>query len=209
MGGFTPVATLLVGIPLLGARLDGQLIGFILMTAGSFVMFVGEKIPLRKMLPLIVAAATLFGLANVLQKVLFNEIGFISGYVFYGIGLCAASLALLLPPSWRKQVLHPRQQPRPRSRISYFANRFLAGVGSFLVVFAVSLTHPALVEAISGMRYVVVFLAAYAITRWHPQWFQEDFTRRALVIKSVGTLLVIAGLVLTGLHGGHAGTGPS
>ena len=209
MGGFTPVATLLFSIPLLGAQLDGQLAGFILMTAGSFVMFVGEKLPLRKMLPLIVAAAVLFGLSNVLEKVVFNQVGFITGYVFYGVGMFLASFGLLLPPSWRKQILHPTQQPRPRSRLGYFANRFVAGVGAFLIVFAVSLTHPALVEAISGTRYVVIFLGAYAITRWRPQWFKEDFTKGALVVKILGTVLVVSGLVLAGLHGARGGGGPS
>jgi len=207
MGGFTPVATLLFGIPLLGAQLNGQLAGFILMTAGSFVMFFGEKLPLRKMLPRIVAAAVLFGLATVLQKVVFNEAGFISGFVCYAVGMCVAAVMLLIPPSWRKQITHPAQRPQPRNRISYFMNRLMAGLGAFLVVVAVSRTNPALVEAISGTRYVVVFLGAYAITRWRPQWFKEDFTTRALLIKTVGTVLVVAGLVLAGLHGGHGGHG--
>ena len=38
-GGFTPVATVLLSIPLLGVNFDGQLSGFIVMTLGGFVMF--------------------------------------------------------------------------------------------------------------------------------------------------------------------------
>ena len=48
MGGFTPVATVLLSIPLLGVHLKGQLSGFALMTAGGFVMFFAEKLPLRR-----------------------------------------------------------------------------------------------------------------------------------------------------------------
>lgn len=64
-----------------------------------------------------------------------------------------------------------------------------------------------MVEAISGVRYVVIFIGAYAITRWRPVWFREDFTRRALLVKALGTGMVVAGLILAGLHGNTAGPG--
>ena len=86
-------------------------------------------------------------------------------------------------------------------------NRFLAGVGSFLVVFAVSRASPSIVEAISGVRYVIIFAGAYIITNWRPSWFREDFGRRALLIKLLGTGLIVAGLILVGLHGGSGGSG--
>ncbi|HSU18633.1 MAG TPA: hypothetical protein VLI45_02715 [Acidobacteriaceae bacterium] len=210
MGGFTPVATVLFAIPLLGPQLHGQLYGFILMTFGGFVMFFAEKLPLRKMLPRVIAAAVFFGLTNVLQKMAFNDAKFVSGYVFFTIGTFIGAMLLLIPPSWRKQILHHHEEAAPRSRVGYFLNRFVAGVGSFLVVFAVSRANPALVEAISGVRYVVIFLGAYAITLWRPSWFREDFGRWALTIKAAGTALVVAGLVLVGLHGGNGGSsGPA
>lgn len=210
MGGFTPVATVLLSIPLLGIHFGGQLAGFALMTAGGFVMFFAEKIPLRKMLPLVVAAAAFFGLTAVLQKLAFNQAKFVSGYVFFTIGTFAGSMALLLRPTWRRQIFQNSEDAPPRSKAGYMMNRFLAGVGSFLVVFAVSRTSPSMVEAISGVRYVVIFIGAYAITQWRPSWFREDFHRRALVIKAVGTMLVVAGLILVGLHGGTTGSsGPT
>jgi drug/metabolite transporter (DMT)-like permease len=210
MGGFTPVATVLFSVPLLGLNLHGQFVGFILMTCGGFVMFFAEKLPLRKMLPRIVAAAVFFGMTNVMQKLAFNDAKFVSGYVFFTLGTFVGAMALLIPPSWRKEILHSGDENTPRSKVGYFSNRFVAGVGSFLVVFAVSRASPAVVEAISGVRYVVIFLGAYAITRWRPQWFREDFARWALVIKAAGTALVVAGLVMVGLHGGRGGSsGPS
>lgn len=210
MGGFTPVATVLFAIPLLGVHLHGQVLGFVLMTSGGFVMFFAEKLPLKKMLPRIVAAAVFFGLTNVLQKVAFNHSNFVSGYVFFTLGTFVGAMALLVPPTWRQQILHPEEEPKPRSRIGYFLNRFVAGVGSFLVVYAVSRANPAVVEAISGVRYVVIFLGAYAITRWRPSWFQEDFRAWPFAIKLIGTALVVAGLVLVGLHGsGNTSAGPS
>ncbi|HEX3662818.1 MAG TPA: EamA family transporter [Acidobacteriaceae bacterium] len=208
MGGFTPLATVLLSIPLLGVHLHGgQFIGFIVMTLGGFVMFFAEKLPLTRMLPLIVAASLLFGLTDVLQKLAFNATNFVSGYVFFTIGTFIGAMALLLRPSWRRQIFKNSEEAPPRSKAGYMINRFVAGVGSFLVVFAVSRTSPSMVEAISGVRYVIIFVLAWAITMWRPSWFRESFNRRALLIKALGTALVVAGLILAGLQGSSVGSG--
>ncbi len=113
----------------------------------------------------------------------------------------------MIPPSWRRQIREHSGGAEPKSKAWYFVNRFIAGVGSFLVVFAVSRSTPALVEAVSGVRYAIIFLAAYAITKWRPAWFKEDFRGWVLAAKVAATSLVIAGLLLVGLHGGHGGAG--
>jgi EamA-like transporter family len=205
MGGFTPVATALIAAPLLSKPLGGQLMGFTVMTAGGFVMFFAERRPLKEMLPKILMASAVFGMSNVLQKLVFNATNFVSGYVFFTLGTVAGSLLLLVRPEWRRQIFQRSEEAPPRSKFWYMVNRFMAGLGSFLVVLAVSRASPALVEAISGVRYVIIFLGAYAITALKPAWFQEDFSRWALVAKTVATSLVIIGLVLVGLHGGEVG----
>ena len=200
MGGFAPVATALISIPLLKTPLGGEITGFILMTAGGFVMFFAEKRPLKKMVPKIALAATGFGLMNVLQKIVFNHTNFVSGYVFFTIGTTVGAFAMLIPPAWRRQILAQSEHAPPRSKFWYMVNRLLAGVGSFLVVFALSRAAPSLVQAISGVRYVVIFIGAYLITQLKPQWFREDFRRPVLIAKAAATALVVAGLTLVGLH---------
>lgn len=207
MGGFMPLATVLLSIPLLGVHFHGQFLGFVGMTLGGFVMFFAEKLSLSRMLPLIVAASAFFGLTDVLQKLAFNGANFVSGYVFFTIGTFLGAMALLLRPAWRRQIFKNSEQAPPRSKAGYMANRFVAGVGSFLVVFAVSRTSPSMVEAVSGIRYVIIFVLAWAVTVWRPVWFREDFTRRALVVKALGTALVVAGLILAGLQGSSIGSG--
>jgi drug/metabolite transporter (DMT)-like permease len=205
-GGFTPLATILLSIPLLGVHAAGMT-GFAVMTLGGFVLFFAEKMPLRRVLPAVIFASVFFALTDVLQKLAFNGTNFVSGYVFFTIGTFLGAMALLLRPTWRRQIFKDSGEAPPRSKAGYMINRFLAGVGSFLVVYAISRTSPSMVEAISGVRYVIVFLGAYAVTRWRPNWFREDFTRRALLVKVLGTGMVVAGLILAGLHGGAVGTG--
>jgi drug/metabolite transporter (DMT)-like permease len=130
----------------------------------------------------------------------------VSGYVFFTFGTFAGSIALLAPPSWRRQIFEHSEEATPSSKFWYMVNRFVAGVGSFLVVFAISRANPAIVEAISGVRYIIIFLGAYAITQLKPSWFREDFRRPILIAKAVATCLVVIGLVLVALNGGN-GTG--
>lgn len=206
MGGFAPVATAAFSHVLLRKQVEGmQLTGFALMCAGGFVMFFSEKFQLKKLVPPVVMAAALFGLANVLQKMAYNRTNFVTAYVWFTIGTTTGSLSLLIPPSWRKQISESSGGAETRSKFWYFVNRFLAGVGSFLVVFAISRTYPDLVSAISGVRYAIIFLGALLLTEFRPQWLREDFHGKQLITKVLGTCLVIAGVAIAGLSGGASG----
>jgi uncharacterized membrane protein len=206
MGGFSPVATAAIGFALLSKNLSGiQLIGFALMTAGGFVMFFSEKLPLKKLLPSTLLAAGLLGLVNVLEKVVYDQTNFVSGYVWFTIGTFVAAIALLIRSSWRKQIFAESGQDNPRNRFWYFVNRFVSGVGSFLVFYAISLSHPAMVDAISGLRYAVVFLGALILTKFWPNSLRESFRGWRLASKGIATSLVIAGLVFVGTSGGNRG----
>lgn len=202
MGGFAPLATALIAIPLLSKSVAGaSLIGFALMVAGGFGMFFTEKLDWRAILPDVLLAAALFGLANVLQKMVFNSTGFVTGFVFFSLGTFGGAMVLLVRPKWRAQIFEHTEEAPPRSRFWYFTNRFVNGLGSFLVFLAISRANPAVVSAISGVRYVVIFVTAYLLTVYKPAWLREDFHRPVLIGKSVATALIVAGLVVVGMKG--------
>jgi drug/metabolite transporter (DMT)-like permease len=202
-GGFAPLATALIAIPLLGRPVgDYGLFAFALMVLGGFIMFASEKINWRAVLPSVLMAAGLFGLTNDLQKIVFNATGFITGYVFFTFGTFLGAMALLIRPLWRRQIFERSREAPPKSKLWYFVNRFMSGVGSFLIFFAISRTSPAIVSAIAGVRYAIIFLGAYLLTRMKPEWLQEDFRRGVLIGKSIATALIVAGLVLVGLAKG-------
>ncbi len=200
MGGFTPLATALIAKPLLSEQLTGlSLWGFGLLVGGGFMMFLSQTISIRKMLPLVVLAAGFLGLANVLQKVAFNALGFRTGFVFFSIGQFLFALLFLVRKKWRTDIFKGSKSAEPRSKIGYFVNRFFNGLGAFLVAFAVSRAHPALVSAISGVRYATIFIAVYLLTKYKPDWLQETFTGWTLTAKCAATLLVVAGLAVLGM----------
>lgn len=206
VGGFSPAATAALSYALLSKQMTApQLLGFALMTGGGFGMFFSENLRIKRLLPPVLLAAGLLGLVNVLQKVAFDQTNFVSAYVWFTIGTFAGAMALLLPPSWRRQILHESRESKPRSRFWYFVNRFIAGVGSFLIFYAISLTHPAIVDAISGVRYAIIFIGALTLTNVKPGWLKERFRGTELVIKALATAAVVAGLILVALSGGENG----
>ena len=202
MGGFSPLFTYLIAIPLLQQPLGGSsIVGFALLVAGGFVMFSSEPMNVRVIIPLVISAAGTFGLSSVLQKMAFNETNFVSAYVIFTLGTFAGALFLLVRRKWREEIFRTSEQASPRSKELYFINRFANGCGSFLIFYAVSLASPAIVSAISGLRYAIIFLTVYYFTRFHPRVLHERYRGWALEAKAIGTLLVIAGLVFVGLGG--------
>ena len=207
LGGFSPVATAAIAFALLSQQMTGhQLIGFALMTGGGFFMFFSEKLDLRKLLPPVLLGAGLMGLTNVLQKVAFDQANFVSGYVWFTIGTFVGALLLLVRRSWRTQIFQESKQDTPKNRFWYFVNRFLSGVGSFLIFFAISRTHPAIVDSISGVRYAVIFIGALLLTKFKPALLSENFGPWQMFTKIVATCLVAAGLVIIGTRGKGANT---
>jgi uncharacterized membrane protein len=206
MGGFSPVATAGIAFALLSKQMTGvELVGFLLMTGGGFFMFFSEKLPLRRLLPAVLLAAGLLGLVNVVEKIVYNQTNFVSGYVWFTIGTFVGSLGLLIRASWRRQIFAESGQDNPRNRFWYFVNRFIAGVGSFLIFYAISVGQPAIVDAISGVRYVIIFLGALLLTKLRPNWLKERFQGWQFFSKALATCLVVAGLVLVGVGGGEEG----
>ena len=207
MGGFGPLATALIARPLLREKLSGlTLWGFGLLVAGGFLMFLSQRVNVRKMLPPVLLAAGFLGLSNVLQKIAFTALGFPTGFVFFSIGEFVLALLFLVPKNWRTEIVKGSEQAQPSSKVGYFSNRFLNGLGAFLVSFAVSRAHPALVSAISGVRYAAIFVTVYLITRYRPRWLRETFTGWTLATKCAATGFVIAGLAVVGIGGNIGGT---
>ncbi len=197
MGGFSPLFTYLIALALLKEPLGGASIaGFAFMVAGGFLMFLAEK---HRLLGVTLMAAATFGLSSVMQKVAFDATNFVSGYVGFTLGTFACAMFLLIRKSWREQIFRTSEKASTRSKELYFLNRFVNGVGSFLIFVAISRASPAIVEAISGLRYAIIFVGVYILSKYHPDWLHELYEGWPLVAKSAATALVIAGLVLVGM----------
>ncbi len=196
IGGLAPVFTLLFADLFFPGRLAaGDLFGFSLLVFGGFILLAIEERELRfTIMALSLTSALLFGLVNTLRKVVFEVSPFITGFVWMSLGGSAFALLSLLHPSVRVRIKASIRERNVPGKTFYLANRALASLGTALVNFAISLGHPALVDATQGFKYVVIFFGAWILLR-------ERFSGKILFWKIAATTLVVAGVGWLGAIG--------
>jgi len=97
-----------------------------------------------------------------------------------------------LRKSFRQRIFSSIRQAKTTHHFFYFANRAYAGLGSILVYFAISLTHPALVDATQSLKYLVIFFCAWLLLK-------ERFKGKVLAGKVIATFLIVLGILWLGL----------
>ncbi len=194
IGGLAPVFTLAIGIPLLKSSLTPlEFFGFILLVAGSILLLGAERKGFRfYVFGIALLSAFLFGVSNVLAKLVFEASPFVTGMVWQRVGGALLALGLLANRGLRERIGRSVRETEMVNRALYLGNRIYAALGSVLVSGAIFLAHPALVDASSGLKYAVIFLGAWLILR-------ETFRGRVLALKISATILIALGILWLGL----------
>ena len=196
IGSLSPVFTLIAGLILLSDKLSFvDLIGFSFLVAGSVIIFLSRRDKSwLKSGSLLVSSAVLFGLSNVLAKLVFDETNFVTGFVLIKLGGILAAILFLVYPSVVRSLFSSKSDTVPSNKFLYLLNRGYAGVGSLLVNVAIFMAHPALVDATQSFRYIIIFLASWFLLK-------EISRGRVLVYKIIATFLVVTGFVWLGFVG--------
>ena len=194
IGGISPLFTLGASVVFLNYSLGGgEIISFILLVAGGAVFYlVGEKKFRLAIIFYVLFSAGAFGLSNTLSKIVFDHTSFFTGFFWIKIGGVLLVLLSLFNAGFRKHIFASSKTSATAHKFWYLANRAYAGLGSILISFAVSLGHPALVDATQSLKYMVIFLAAWLILK-------ERSFGKALLGKILATILIILGVLSLGL----------
>ncbi len=194
IGALAPVFTFLFSILFLKENLGfGNSLGFIILIFGGFFFLVSEKKEARKALFIYAAlSAGFFGLFNVLAKLNFDYGGFVAGVVWQRLGAVIAALSFLFLPGFKNEVAKSASlRKNPHWKI-YLLNRGFAAFGVILLYYAISLSHPALVDSIGSLKYAVIFLGALFL-------LGEHFKGSKLFLKIIGAIFVILGIAVLAL----------
>ncbi len=202
IGGFAPIATYLIaGFFSFSPFNVAEGIAFALLVIGGLILFFTEKIDFKKIFLWIILASLFIGLADVSQKLTFNTANFVTVFVLMKLFTGMIALGLLMIPSLRKKILTSSIDTSHKYRILYFLNRALSGASSFLIFYGISLeAQPALIESLSGVRFALIFLIAFAVSKIKPSWLNEKFHGWVLAGKIVATILILLGLLGLGLQ---------
>jgi len=204
VAAFSPLTAFLVSSILLGTQLHiYELMAFCLLVLGGLLLVVVHERHIRvRMLWLTASAGLLLGISTILSKQVFDTTSFLTGFVWIKIGAAVVALALLAVPAWRKRILLSTKHDQFRNKYLYLGNRAYAGAGSILISYAVSLGVPPLVEALSSVRFLILFLGGWLILK-------EHFRGRALASKIGAFIFISIGVALLGLGSWARETAPN
>jgi len=145
-------------------------------------------------------AGLLLAASYVLLKYGYNEQKFIMGYVTSRVGIVAGALSSLLFPSFRKAIQSNLKKRKKKENIKNVvaaaSAKTIAGIGSVLLNFSISMGSVALVSALVSIQYLLTFVFSLALSFFISRIFVEKFSLLNVLTKTAGILSVALGTML-------------
>lgn len=210
MGGLAPIVSFVAAYIFLSERLGGlALLSFVLLILATVILTLNPKKRSQKArhkwVLSIILASIVFGIQAVLAKYVYDNYHFISAYSVSGLGAGIYVLAIaLLSKNVRQELAgifdnkSKTKKKTTRSKQVYliFGNSMIGGVSVILTNLAISMGSPTLVGALRGVQYAGIFVIALVLAKIYPKVLDEDFSKKAIIIKSIGIMLTISGITL-------------
>ena len=203
IGGLIPIFTLIfVYIWTRELPSTVQLAAFFVLMTGSFVIIFERFIRLvhnLKRFGFVVVASLLFGLYFALAKFLLQEQSFISVIVWTRVGAVFISLFFLLSPTVRKIIFAHKKSPPKKVGAIFLVKNAAGGAAAFMQHASIAIARTSevsLISALQGVQFALVFLGAVFLTKKHPGIVKEEIHKEAVVIKSLGTALIVLGILI-------------
>ena len=196
------LVVLLFGILLFGEFLTvTQFFGFLVTMSGVLLLSLDLtkiKAPkLNKWTLLALVATCSFAFILLLNDFSVENLDVPSVIFYFDIGFLTASASYLLFPKWRAQILEGLRTATWKKVGLFAVNDAADEIGQFCSKMALS-TAPAaaLVAVVSGVHSFYVLIVGIVLTIWFPSVTKEDISKKALVQKFLGALIVFIGVAL-------------
>lgn len=115
------------------------------------------------------AAGLLFGCTVFTFKLVVNEVSFLDGFFWTRMMNVLVAVALLIVPAIRVLIFHGGRKSSQKAKLLVIGNKILAGSASALTAFAVSLGSVAVVNALTGLQFVFLYLFAFVFGKRMPE----------------------------------------
>jgi len=148
---------------------------------------------------LAVASAFSFALSFTLSKFVFDASDFVTGFIWVRIGTFLASCSLLLIPSVRSHLHHTLTHFLSSTGALFAGNQLLGAIVIVLQSYAIALGNVAYVQALQGVQFAFVFIAALIASVITPHLLREYLTSRVLIEKSIALALITIGTAMLAL----------
>ncbi|MDP2586593.1 MAG: DMT family transporter [Candidatus Komeilibacteria bacterium] len=182
-----------------------KILGIIFLLIGGYYLSQVGQIHARinKQAWLFIALAALgLGLVNVLSKLSYDQMPFISSFVWIRwFTLLAAIIFVAISGKWQEIILANKKSGQEEVKIKSALGIFIFGqvagsAGVILMQYAIKLGNVILVTALSGLQFLFILLLVYLFSRFYPKILHEDISRNFIGQKIAWSLVLVLGVIL-------------
>lgn len=153
----------------------------------------------KKELTLEILSAFLFALSYIILKEAYNKEDFLTIFTYSKIILIPLILSVFIITKLKRSVLlsnEPRLNFLSKVGLLFLGGQLTGASSQLLILFAISLTTPALVNSLQGVQYVFLFAFSLILSKIYPNVFSEKLSLQVIITKSLGIILISTGLYL-------------
>ncbi len=205
VGATSTLTTLILSALFLGEEFTTQDIWgiMLLIMGGFFISFKYYKGRFFRGWKKVALAGILMAVSLVLMKYSFDQFSghnFVSVYIYSRIGIVGMTLFLLLFASYRERVVDLLKKRDNKRHAKHFGwtmiVKALAGVATVMISYSIAIGSVAIVNALSSVQYLFVFILSIILSFYFKEAFQENLERKNTLYKAIGAVLVVVGIIL-------------
>lgn len=211
MGGLQPIFVFVLAWIFLGESLGIlAIVAFFVLVIGTIILSrqggqsaKQQRLSRRSYLYATIATI-LFAIAYTATKYVYNQDGFITGFVWTRLGTFLGAMLLLAYPKNFMDIIGGLKKPQQQQKTGLL---FIIGQGAgalsfILVSYAISISSSvAIINASRGLEYVFLLLILIILSRKFPKVLSEKMTPKIVLQKSLATAFIIVGLILLAFAG--------
>lgn len=131
-------------------------------------------------------------------KHLYDVYGFYSGFVLArGAMIGIFGVLLLFSAVVRHEVFGTKKEKiKPEKLTMVAVNKILGVLGIVLFQYAVSMGSVTIINALAGVQYALLIIIVFFLSKFHPRFFREYYSKRELAQEFFAVCLIGAGLAL-------------
>ncbi|MFZ6015062.1 MAG: EamA family transporter [Patescibacteria group bacterium] len=219
ISAFIPMLTLAGTTAFLHERLSGpQLIGFFLLITATIILSSGkasERLS-KQALMLSGASAVLFAVMSVTIKAIYDDVGFLSGFVSTRLiaALTALVIVIIIDARAGEEILQVfgikkcppqkitskeknciRIKPKTAAMLA-IVGQTMGGLGFVGVQYAISIGSAAIVNALQVMQFALLVIVAFLLKSKAKVLLGEHLDRNVIILKGLALIVMAIGLAL-------------
>lgn len=176
----------------------------LLLLGGFFISFKVKEKAFFTDYKKVIIAGILFGVSLGMLKYSFglfegtDFVSFVNGYIYTRMGSVLMVILLMCLPSYRNHILEIFKSKEKKEHASNFllviSVKTLSGIATFMMNYGLSIGDPTIVSALASVQYLGVFVLSLFLSKRFGNIFQEDFSRKDMIFKTIGVVLVVLGV---------------